>query len=148
MRARPSNGFWRAALSSVVNHPLNYFQSIGVFAYRGMWFMQPSGFAARLDPVAFYALSAISLLCFLGVFFRRNDRAQQGVDPRTTVRLEQRAPFSFHSALTHAITPLQQADHATRWVLIAVLWLCVAFGRYLVCPRQPRQTTDAMTFAE
>ncbi len=117
----------RSALSSVVNHPLHYLQSIGVFAYRGMWFMEPAGFAAKLDPMTFYALSTILVLVFLGVFFG-------GLIARNRVLI---AAFGlsagaclFHSALTHAIPRYNKPIAPI--VIIAVLWLCVALARRLM----------------
>ena len=111
-------------LSSVVNHPLNYLLSIGVFAYRGMWFMQPAGEASHLAPMTFYALSAISVLCFLGVFFG-------GLVARDKVLVAAfglgAGAFLFYSALSHAIP--RYNEPLTPLVIIAVLWLCVALGR-------------------
>ena len=43
----------RKAILSAVNQPLEYLASVGLFAYRGMWFMQPSGLAGRFDPMVF-----------------------------------------------------------------------------------------------
>lgn len=135
--ARPNNGFG-ARLLSVVNDPLNYLLSVGLFAYRGMWFMQPSGLAAQLDPLTFCALSAVSLLCLLGVFFGgliAGDRILVAAFGLAAVA------FFVHAALSHGL-PRYNAP-ITPLVVVAVFWICVAFGRYLVCPRQPRQTTDA-----
>ena len=53
----------RKAILSAVNQPLEYLTSVGLSAYRGMWFMQPFGLAQRLDPMVFYALNALSFLC-------------------------------------------------------------------------------------
>ena len=122
--ARPNNGFG-ARLLSVVNDPLNYLLSVGLFAYRGMWFMQPSGLAAQLDPLTFCALSAVSLLCLLGVFFSgliAGDRILVAAFGLAAVA------FFVHAALSHGL-PRYNAP-ITPLVVVAVFWICVAFGRY------------------
>ena len=43
----------RATLLSMVKDPLGYLRSVGLFAYRGMWFLQPSGLAGQLYPRPF-----------------------------------------------------------------------------------------------
>jgi len=112
----------RAVFFSIVHDPLLYLQSVGVFAYRGIWFMHPSGLLKDLEPMTFYVLSAISVLCFLGVFLggliARNKEliAAFGMGA---------GAFLFHSALTHAI-PRYNAP-LTPLVIISVLWLCLVF---------------------
>ena len=126
----------RTTLLSAVNHPLDYLLSVGLFAYRGMWFMQPSGFAGQLDPLTFYALSAISLVCLLGVFFGGLIAGNRVLVAAFGLAA---GAFVFHAALSHGLprynTPM------TPFVVIAVFWICVAFGRYLVRLRAPSQSS-------
>jgi hypothetical protein len=116
----------RSAFISITEHPLRYLMSIGGFAYQGMWFMRPSGLATLLQPTTFYVLNAMSLLCFLGVFFG-------GLIARNSVLVAAfglgAGAFMFHSALTHAL-PRFNAP-ITPLVIIAVLWLSLALGRNL-----------------
>jgi hypothetical protein len=126
----------RATLLSMAKDPLGYLTSVGLFAYRGMWFMQPSGLASQIDPMTFYALSALSLLCLFGVFFggliagNRDLVAAFGLAAGV---------FIFHAALSHGLprynTPI------TPFVVIAVLWICVAVGSSLLLLREPSEST-------
>ena len=117
----------KSAVLSLVDHPLRYLLSIGIFAYRGMWFMQPSGQAAQLNPMTFCALSAISVLCLLGLFLG-------GLAARNEVLIAgfglPAGAFIFHSALTHAIP--RYNGPLTPFAIIAVLWLVVGLAQILV----------------
>jgi hypothetical protein len=46
----------------VIQNPLRYVATIGVFAYKGMWFMKYSGGWVAI------AFNAVAILCFLSVF--------------------------------------------------------------------------------
>ena len=124
-----------SVVSSVVNDPLRYFSSVGVFAYRGMWFMRPSGIASRLDPMTFYVMSALSVLCFLGVFFG-------GLVARNKVLIAAfglgAGSFLFYSALSHALRRYNAP--LTPLVIISVIWLCVALFSGLQQWRQSRRS--------
>jgi hypothetical protein len=50
------------ALDFVIQNPLRYVATIGVFAYKGMWFMKYSGGWVAI------AFNAVAILCFLSVF--------------------------------------------------------------------------------
>ena len=119
----------RAVFSSILHDPLRYAASIGVFAYRGVWFMRPSGIL-RFAPIAFYGLSALSVLCFLGVFF-------WGVCARNKTLIAAfglgAGAFLFHAALTHGI-PRYNAP-LTPLVIISILWLCFALAGLFMRPR-------------
>lgn len=117
----------RTVLSSILHDPLRYLRSIGVFAYRGIWFMTPSGLLKKLEPMAFYLLSALSALCFLGVFFRGLIAGNRLVIAAFGMGA---GAFLFHAALTHAI-PRYNAP-LTPLVVISLIWLCFAFGWNLV----------------
>ena len=120
----------RSAAVSVVEHPLRYLQSVGIFAYRGMWFMRPSGLMLRIEPMTFYALSALSVVCFLAVFFCGLIKGNTLLVAAFGLGV---GAFLFHSALTHAITRYNAP--LTPLVVISVLWVCVAAGRFLRRPR-------------
>ena len=126
----------RATLLSMVKDPLGYLTSVGLFAYRGTWFMQPSGLAGRLDPLTFYALSALSLLCLFGVFFGGLIAGNKVLVAAFGLPV---GAFIFHSALSHGLprynTPI------TPFVVIAVFWICVAVGSYLWRLRDPSEST-------
>ena len=125
----------RETLLSMVNDPLGYLLSVGLFAYRGMWFMQPSGFAGQLDPLTFYALSAISILCLLGVFFGGLIAGNRVLVAAFGLAA---GAFAFHAALSHGL-PRYNAP-STPLVIIAVFWICVALGRYLLALRELSQS--------
>jgi hypothetical protein len=121
----------RAILSSIVEHPLRYFSSVGVFAYRGMWFMRPSPLMPRIDPLSFYAFSALSVMCFLGVFFGGLIASNKTLIAAFGLG---GGAFLLHSALTHALTRYNAP--LTPLVIISTLWLCVAVWGLLRRPRE------------
>jgi hypothetical protein len=92
--------------------------------------MRPSGLLKGLGPIAFYALSAMSVFCFLGVFF-------WGLWARNKTLIAAfglgAGAFFFHAALTHAI-PRYNAP-LTPLVIISILWLCFTLPRFLMRPR-------------
>jgi hypothetical protein len=125
----------RKAILSVVNHPLDYLASVGLFAYRGIWFMRPSGLAQRLDPMVFYALNALSLLCLLGVFFGgliAGNRVLVGAFGLAV------GAFIFYSALSYGL-PRYSAP-ITPFAVIAVFWALHYLAKSLLgWLRQPSQ---------
>jgi hypothetical protein len=125
----------RSMLFSMVKDPLGYLTSVGLFAYRGMWFMQPSGMAGRLDPLTFYALSALSLFSLLGVFFGGLIAGNRVLVAAFGLAA---GVFVFHAALSHGL-PRYNAP-STPLVIIAVLWICVALGGYMLRLRERSQS--------
>ena len=96
-------GKWvkRAALDAAIQNPLRYVASIGVFAYKGMWFMPRAGALINL----------LVVLCFFGVFFAalftRNQTTARGV--WTTGRV-----VFFYFDLHPRYDALHDADDALR----------------------------------
>ena len=82
----------------MVEDPLGYLTSVGLCPYRGMWFMQPSGLAGQLDPLTFYALSALSLLGLFSVFFGGLIAGNRVLVAAFGLAV---GAFIFHSALSH-----------------------------------------------
>lgn len=128
----------RSILLSIMKDPLGYLESVGLFAYRGMWFMQPSGFAQQLDPLTFYALSALLLLCLLGVFFGGLIAGNRLLVATFGLAA---GVFLFNSAFSHGL-PRYNAP-ITPLVMIAAFWICVAVGRYLLRLREPSPSAGA-----
>jgi hypothetical protein len=110
------------ALLSIVEHPLRYLQSLGIFAYRGIWFMRPSGPLKLVSPMTFYVLGALMARNKILI-------AAFGLGAGS---------FLFHSALTHAITRYNAP--LTPLVFISVLWLCIVVGGFLKRPREQGAT--------
>ena len=110
------SGKWvkRAALDAAIQNPLRYVASIGVFAYKGMWFMSRAGALINL----------LVVLCFFGVFFG-------ALFTRNQVLLAAfglpAGLFFFISIFTHAMTRYNQA--MTPFVILSVLWLIAALAR-------------------
>ena len=103
-----------AILNYAVQKPLRYIESIGVFAYKGMWFMRDGGWLFNL----------VALACFFGLF----------VGALVTRRQELVAAFglpvglfAFVSTFTHALTRYNAA--MTPFVIISVLWLIAVLAR-------------------
>jgi hypothetical protein len=127
----------RATLLSMVKDPLGYLTSVGLFAYRGMWFMQPSGLAGQIDPLTFYALSALSLLCLFGVFFGGLIAGNRILVAAFGLAA---GVFIFHAALSHGLS--RYNTPITPFVVIAAFWICVAVGSYLWRLREPAESSS------
>lgn len=124
----------RKAILSAVNQPLEYLASVGLFAYRGMWFMQPSGLAGRLDPMVFCALSAFSVLCLLGVFFCGFIAGNRELVAAFGLAV---GAFFFYSALSYGL-PRYSAPN-TPFAIMAVFWAMHYLGTSLLSWRRPAQ---------
>ncbi len=112
----------RSALDAAIQNPLRYIASIGVFAYKGMWFMTPAG--------ALFNLAAF--LCFFGVFFGALFTGRQYLVAAFGLPA---GLFFFISTFTHALTRYNAC--MTPFVIISVLWLLIALFRraYQQSPR-------------
>ena len=101
-------------ISYVVEHPLRYIASIGVFAYKAMWFMTRAGPQFNL----------IALLCFFGIFigalFTRDQVLLAAFGLPAGL-------FFFIAIFTHALT--RYTSPMTPFVLVSVLWLFAALAR-------------------
>jgi hypothetical protein len=110
------SGKWvkRAALDAAMQNPLRYIESIGVFAYKGMWFM------TRAGPM----FNLVAVLAFFGVFFA-------ALVTRNQVLLAAfglpAGLFFFISTFTHALT--RYTMPMTPFVILSVLWLIAALAR-------------------
>ena len=110
------SGKWvkRAALDAAIQNPLRYVASIGVFAYKGMWFMPRAGALINL----------LVVLCFFGVFFgalfTRNQLLLAAFGLPAGL-------FFFISIFTHALT--RYTSPMTPFVILSVLWLLAALAR-------------------
>lgn len=98
----------------VAEHPLRYVASIGVFAYKGMWFMTRAGPQFNL----------LALLCFFGVFFGALFTRDQVL--LATFGLPA-GLFFFIAIFTHALT--RYTSPMTPFVILSVLWLIAALAR-------------------
>lgn len=128
------------AVLSAINHPLVYLTSIGLFAYRGMWFMQPCGLAAQVDPLGFYGLSALFLLCLLGLFFGGLISGHKVLTATFGLAV---LAFILYSALSYGL-PRFNAP-LTPFVILAVFWTLHSLWRSLkehVLPMSEEPTPD------
>jgi hypothetical protein len=111
-----------AALNAAIQHPLRYIESIGVFAYKGMWFLERAG----------ALLNLLMLLCFFGIFFG-------ALFTRNQVLLAAfglpAGLFFFISIFTHALTRYNMP--MTPFVILSILWLFAALAR-MAYRRLPR----------
>jgi hypothetical protein len=98
----------------VVEHPLRYIASIPVFAYRGIWFMNP------VPPL----LNLLMLLCFFGVFFGALFTRRQVLLASFGLAA---GLFFFISIFTHASERF--TSPMTPFVIVSVLWLISALAR-------------------
>jgi hypothetical protein len=117
----------RKTILSAANQPLEYLASVGLFAYRGIWFMEPAGVAQRIDPVVFYALNALSLICLLGVFFGGLIVGNKVLVGAFALAV---GSFIFYSALSYGL-PRYSAP-MTPFAVIAVFWALHYLGKSLV----------------
>jgi hypothetical protein len=101
-------------LSYVTENPLRYLGSVGVFAYKGMWFMTQAGSLFNL----------VALLCFFGVFFGALFTRNQVLIAAFGLPS---GLFFFISIFTHALT--RYTAPMTPFVVISVLWLIGALAR-------------------
>ena len=97
-----------------IENPLRYIASIGVFAYKGMWFMARAG----------ALLNLMFLTCFFGVFFwalfNRNQVLISAFGLPTGL-------FFFISFFSHALPRYNMA--MTPFVILSVLWFLTTLGR-------------------
>ena len=100
--------------SYVVEHPLRYIASIGVFAYKAMWFMTRAGPQFNL----------LALLCFFGIFFGALFTRDQVLLAAFGLPA---GLFFFIAIFTHALT--RYTSPMTPFVILSVLWLFAALAR-------------------
>lgn len=105
------------AISYISEHPLRYIASIGVFAYKGMWFLGRAGTDFNI----------VAMLCFLGVFFWS---VLSGNQKLFAAFGSGAGLYLFISAFTHALTRYNAP--ITPLVIIANLWLLVAIVRRIL----------------
>src|SRR5262249_31039691 len=106
------------ALDFVIQNPLRYVATIGVFAYKGMWFMKYSGGWVAI------AFNAVAILCFLGVFL--GAVAARNLTLVATFGLSA-GSFLFMSMFTLAMTRFNAPIPPI--VILSVLVLLVALGQ-------------------
>jgi hypothetical protein len=104
----------QAALEAALQDPLRYVASIGVFAYKGMWFMKRAGELVNL----------VAVLCFFGVFFG-------ALFTRNRILLAAfglpAGLFFFVATFSHALT--RYTSPITPFVVLSMLWLLDAVVR-------------------
>lgn len=105
----------QAALEAALQNPLRYIASIGVFAYKGMWFMDRAG----------ALLNLAALLCFFGVFFGAIFFRNQVLIAAFGLPA---GLFFFISTFTHALR--RYNEPMTPFVILSVLWLLVQLTRW------------------
>ncbi len=103
----------KAAIEAALQNPLRYIASIGVFAYKGMWFMDRAG----------ALFNVVALLCFFGVFFGAIFFRNQALLAAFGLPA---GLFFFVSIFTHAVTRYNAP--MTPFVILSVLWLLVALA--------------------
>ena len=106
------------ALDFVIQNPLRYVATIGVFAYKGMWFMTYSGGWVAIS------FNAVAILCFLGVFL--GAVVAGNLTLVATFGLSA-GSFLFTSMFTQALTRFNAP--ITPIVILSVLVLLVALGQ-------------------
>ena len=113
-KGEPGSWVKRAALDAAMQNPLRYLASIGVFAYKGMWFMTQAGALFNL----------VAVLTFFGVFlvalFTRNQLLLAAFGLPAGL-------FFFISIFTNALT--RYTSPLTPFVILSVLWLIAALMR-------------------
>ena len=97
----------------VVDHPLRYIASIGVFAYEGMWFMPRAG-----------SFNLVAVLCFFGIFFGALLTRDQVLLAAFGLPA---GLFFFIAMFTHGLT--RYTSPMTPFVILSVLWLLAALAR-------------------
>jgi hypothetical protein len=97
----------------VVEHPLRYIASIGVFGYEAMWFMPRAG-----------SFNLVALLCFFGIFFGALFTRDQVMLAAFGLPV---GLFFFIAIFTHGLT--RYTSPMTPFVILSVLWLLAASAR-------------------
>jgi hypothetical protein len=113
-QADPGKWARHAALDAAIQSPLRYIASVGVFAYKGMWFLREGG--------VFF--NVVALGCFFAVFFGAIFTGNQLLVAAFGLPA---GLFFFVSIFTHALTRYNVA--MTPFVIIAVLWLLTTLVR-------------------
>ena len=96
----------RSALDAALNNPLRYVESIGVFALKGMWFLQAGG----------GIFNVVALACFFSLFLGALFTCRQDLVAAFGLPA---GLFAFISTFTHALTRYNAA--MTPFVIISVL---------------------------
>ena len=97
----------------VVDHPLRYIASIGVFGYEAMWFMPRAGL-----------FNLVALVCFFGIFFGALFTRDQVLLAAFGLPV---GLFFFIAIFTHGLT--RYTSPMTPFVILSVLWLLAALMR-------------------
>ena len=97
----------------VVEHPIRYIASIGVFAFEAMWFMPRAG-----------PFNLVALLCFFGVFFGALFTREQVLLAAFGLPA---GLFFFIAIFTHGLT--RYTSPMTPFVILSVLWLIATLAR-------------------
>jgi hypothetical protein len=109
----------RAAIDYVIQHPLRYIASVGLFAYKGMWIIPYSG------PLLIAAVfNVMMILCFFGVVLRAILTGNRLLVAAFGLPA---GLFLFTSSITHALNRYNAA--ITPFAIIAVLWLLTKLVR-------------------
>jgi hypothetical protein len=108
-------GKWvrHAALDAAIQNPLRYIASVGVFAYKGMWFLRQGGIL----------FNVVALVCFFALFF---SALFAGNQPLVAAFGLPAGLFFFISIFTHALTRYNAP--ITPFVIISILWLLNALA--------------------
>jgi len=107
----------RAALESAIRNPLRYVASVGVFAYKGMWFLRPGGIV----------FNVVAVVCFFALFFSALFAGNQLLVAAFGLPA---GLFFFVSVFTHALTRYNAP--ITPFVIISILWLLTTLARRVV----------------
>ena len=118
----------RSAVDSAIQNPLRYIASVGVFAYKGMWFLRQGGALFNI----------VALVCFFAVFFGGLFSGKQLLVAAFGLPA---GLFFFISIFTHALTRYNAP--ITPFVIISVLWLLTTVARKVWCSRWYRQPGEA-----
>jgi hypothetical protein len=129
----------RAALNFVIQHPLRYIATIGVFAYKGMGFMSDPEIAAAIgvDRVILILLNAVAVLCFLGVFLGAVVVGNQVLVAAFGLGA---GSFLFMAMFTNAMARFSAP--ITPLVILSLLWLLTALIRRALWVRRPVSTPE------
>lgn len=113
-RGKKNEWIKHAVVKYAIENPLLYIASIGVFAYRGMWFMARAG----------ALLNLMFLTCFFGVFFWALFNRNQVLISAFGLPA---GLFFFISFFSHALPRYNMA--MTPFVILSVLWFLTTLGR-------------------
>jgi ABC-type multidrug transport system fused ATPase/permease subunit len=125
----------RSVVDGAIQTPLRYIASVGVFAYKGMWFLRQGGALFNI----------VALVCFFAVFFGALFVGNQLLVAAFGLPA---GLFFFISIFTHALT--RYTAPITPFVIISVLWLLTALARKAfgtrtlqeIVNRSERRTTE------